>query len=493
MLSTKESKSANKARIGKFILDTLSIGMYNNALMLLREYVQNSVDAIDAKELSTRGSQEESCIDIEINGRTRSIIISDNGSGISASDSWNSLHDLGRSFKRLSHNRGFRGIGRLGGLGYCSQLKFITKARGEKVYTVSEWDCKKLRGLLSHDDHSIVDVAELIDEVVNYNQFEYHEDKEDHFFKVELHDVYSSRDVLLNVPAIKSYLSQVAPVPFNIKQFKYSDRIGAYLEQNVPHYKTYRLLVNKEQIFKPYTNDIAVGKGTSNIKDVKLIELKDDGRVLAYGWLGVMDLAGSINPTSGVDGIRLRMGNILVGDNYTACDLFRERRFNNYLLGEMHIISHKIIPNSRRDDFEDNKEKDELFNAFIKEIGLPYSKEIRDASKARSSSIQLKQKRVLLGRAKKLIKEGYVSASQKGAIITMLKRLKAVDGSVNGNVDALIAGLNKAEHCVDRLGKKIKPAEKAMLKSVLNVIYKKSSNKDEAAQIAGLVVKTYLN
>ncbi|GAH39577.1 unnamed protein product, partial [marine sediment metagenome] len=33
--------------MGKYVLDSLSFGMYNHPFMILREYIQNSVDAID--------------------------------------------------------------------------------------------------------------------------------------------------------------------------------------------------------------------------------------------------------------------------------------------------------------------------------------------------------------------------------------------------------------------------------------------------------------
>ena len=492
MLTTKmESKSSSKARIGKFILDTLSIGMYNNALMLLREYVQNSVDAIDEIEAQNGNKKEDYSINIEINGRTRSIIISDNGSGISAKQAWTSLHDLGRSVKRLSHNRGFRGIGRLGGLGYCSLLKFTTKSKGEKVYTVSEWDCKKLRSLLNHDDHRVIDVAELIDEVVNFNQYPYHESQEDHFFTVELQDVYSSRDILLNVPAIKAYLAQVAPLAFNNK-FKFAERINTYLKLNVPHYKTYSLFVNREQIFKPYTNEIAIGKENSNrIKDVRLVELKNEDQALAFGWLAELDLQGSINPTSGVDGLRLRMGNILIGDNYSLCELFRERRFNNYLAGELHIVDHRIVPNSRRDGFEDNNHKDELFNLFIKDIGLPYSRMIRDASKNRNNNRQLEERSQLIKKANKIIKDGYLSHHQKKSLVVKLTKFKSVDSAIDGTVNSLIKEVDKTSHYLDRVNRRINPSRKEKLKSILDIIYTRCQDFTQAEQIAKDIIKLY--
>ena len=41
------NETKNKLIVGKFILDTLSTGMYNNPLMVIREYIQNAVDALD--------------------------------------------------------------------------------------------------------------------------------------------------------------------------------------------------------------------------------------------------------------------------------------------------------------------------------------------------------------------------------------------------------------------------------------------------------------
>jgi len=459
--------------------------MYSNPLMLLREYVQNSVDAIDEFSANHRYKNSEPKIDIVINGRTKSLTISDNGFGIPVERAWSSLHDLGRSVKRISHNRGFRGIGRLGGLGYCSILKFVTKAKGERVYTVSEWDCAKLRNLLSHDNKIAMDVTELIEEVVNFSQYPYHESVEDHFFSVELHNVLSSRDILMNVPVIKSYLAQVAPVPFDKKTFKFTDRIEEYLAVHVPKYETYTITVNSETIYKPYTNEVPIGKGIMDrISDIKLIKFHDDNQVFAHGWMANLAHMGSINPTSNVDGIRLRMGNILVGDNYSLCELFRERRFNNYLVGEIHVVDHSVVPNSRRDGFEDNDAKDALYNSIIKEIGLPYSKTIRDASKQRNSTRQETEHKLLIKRAQKIIQEGHLSVYQSKRVIADLKRMRRADENATTEIDGLLEDLVKSKHALDKKHTKLKAKTRATLKKTFDIIFAECSNKDEAHIIA---------
>ncbi len=480
-----ENRKESKARVGKFILDTLSIGMYSNPLMLLREYVQNSVDAIDEYAERYGYNKEEAHIELSINGRSKSVVITDNGFGIPVKQAWSSLHDLGRSIKRLSHNRGFRGIGRLGGLGYCSVLKFITKAKDERVYTVSEWDCEKLRILLSHDSQIDMDVTELIDEVVNFSQYPYLESVADHFFIVELHNVVSSRDILMNVPAIKSYLAQVAAVPFDKKKFRLANKVEGYLMVHVPNYKTYTIIINKEVIYKPYSNEVPIGKGVSDrISDIRLLKFQNGNHALAHGWLANLSLLGSINPTSNIDGIRLRMGNILVGDNYSLCELFRERRFNNYLVGEIHVISNNIIPNSRRDGFEDNDTKDALYNAIIKEIGIPFSKAIRDASRNRNVTKQQAELRILIKQANKIIQNGHLSNYQKNRVIAALRRVKQMNSNDTVEIDRLLAGLANSKHALDANHKKLKPQAKRLLKKTFDIVFSKCSNKDEAHTIA---------
>ena len=369
-----------KPSLGKFTLDTLSIGMYNNPLMVLREYIQNSVDAIDELASKEQLNQEDAMIDISINGRDKSLMIRDNGAGVLAEDAWSTLHNIGKSFKRADLNRGFRGIGRLGGLGYCDLLRFATKAAKESVYSTSIWDCKKLRQLIG-DDNRAIDLTQIISEVTTFTQSKYKNDLSDHFFIVEMVGIKSSRDILLNVPLIKSYISEVAPVPFNERIFRYAKTVDQNLRAKVMNYQTYRIIVNGDQIYKPYSDIIPIGQENKDtIKGIDFIDLGNDDEPLANGWLAELTLKGCISPSSRMDGVRIRQGNILVGDKNLLSSFYREPRFNMYLVGELHIQNHNLVLNARRDDFEDNSCKDEFYNSFIKLIGLPYSKRIRGES-----------------------------------------------------------------------------------------------------------------
>ena len=98
--------------------------------------------------------------------------------------------DIGNSKKSRSLSRGFRGIGRLAGLGYCDSLSFITTAQGEAEKTIITFDAKQLKKLLipgTNDDDSIYDV---INAVVSKKTLP--EKANSHYFEVELKVQYNS-------------------------------------------------------------------------------------------------------------------------------------------------------------------------------------------------------------------------------------------------------------------------------------------------------------
>lgn len=471
-----------KPIVGKYILDTLSIGMYNNPLMLMREYIQNSVDAID--EFKKRENLfENSVIDIRIDGRNRSIRIVDNGTGLSADYAKNALHDIGRSLKKIPLDRGFRGIGRLGGLGYCEALTFTTKAKGEKNYSVSRWDCRKLRSLIKNDQE-VVNIIDLIEQVAEFNVLAYSKKRDDHFFMVEMTEAKSPRDILLNVPIVKAYLSQVTPVPFDSKRFAYADMIDAELRKKAPKYDTYNICLNGEQVIKQYSDAVPLGKESKDtISDIEFIELQNGTGLLGFGWIAKLNLLGSINSTSLVDGIRVRCGNILVGDKNIFSELFREKRFSGYLVGEIHTSDSRLIPNSRRDDFEDNATKDDFLDCFVKTIGLPYSKKIREVSAARSHVNKLAAQLAVLEKTKRILKEGYVSVKQKDRVIAELKALLKASNGDSGSIENLIKELKNSSHLLDTTDIKISPSRKLLLKNMFDIIFDGSASKRDAEKI----------
>ena len=151
--------------IGKFTLESLTTGMYNEPESCFREYIQNAVDAIDMAVEEKLLTIEESRIEIIIDDERKVISIKDNGTGICGSKARKTLLDIGNSSKLHTVNRGFRGIGRLGGLSYCKQLSFCTTVKGEDIKTIVTFDCERLRELLipgQGDEHTLQSVIEAV-------------------------------------------------------------------------------------------------------------------------------------------------------------------------------------------------------------------------------------------------------------------------------------------------------------------------------------------
>jgi molecular chaperone HtpG len=214
--------------------------------------------------------------------------------------------------------------------------------------------------------------------------------------------VSSFRNHVFDIETISSYLSQVAPVSFNNINFSYGHIIDKYLRNNLSSYKSYDIFLNGNKILKPYQKNIntsAKRGGNDSIEDIRLFEIKGrNEESLAYGWYGCRKhLLGSIKRGERYSGVRVRVGNILIGDAHLLDRCFREERFNSYMIGEIHVDSSNLIPNSRRDDFVDNETKTLFYNAVEKEIGLPISKEIRLMSRINTNKPNIERVLTLQG------------------------------------------------------------------------------------------------
>lgn len=377
-------KSTFKA--GIYLLENLTSGMYTDPFAILREYVQNGVDSIDLS--GNKGPVDQLEIKIELDPGERRIFIHDNGQGIPAAFAEEVLSSIGSSNKTASNLRGFRGIGRLGGIAFSDKAVFKTKAEGENVESVQEWDCKRLRELLAENKNRSMNFDQVFQKITTFSQNKCSRSLES-FFEVTLSGISSFRNYIFDITRARRYLSQVAPVPFHPDDFCFAEEVDGYLAKNLKHYRKYNVVLNGERIFKPYKDKVKITKGGfDKITGIQFIDLCDEnGKLTAYGWYGEREeLLGSIIRGDDSSGIRVRVGNIMIGDDHLLDSCFREPRFNSYAVGEVHIESDGLIPNSRRDDFIDNATKNIFYNAVEKKIGLPISKEVRLKSKIKSES-----------------------------------------------------------------------------------------------------------
>lgn len=339
--------------VGKDVLELFAGAMYADPLSIFREYVQNAADAIDEARQQELTPNEEADISIVFDHAARSIRIRDFGAGLPNSQFMKRLTSIGASKKRGTEARGFRGIGRLSGLGYCQELIFRSRSVGDKKVKEMKWDGRVLRERL-RDTNFAGTLSDLVREVAVVTDLPSAEYPA-HFFEVELSKVLRVRnDILLNEEAVRGYLSEVAPVPFDPK-FKLGKKIAEFLEAHGVH-EPIRVVLNdkKGQIFHRAKDHFPISpKVLSKFTDVKFLEHRDsDGELLSFGWLLDHAYSGAIARSLRLGGIRLRHKNVQVGDGDILSSCFTETRFSQWGVGDIHVAHPRIVPNARRDDFE---------------------------------------------------------------------------------------------------------------------------------------------
>ena len=348
---------------GSYILEILTAGMYQDSRIIFREYIQNACDAIDeAVSLGIMSSRAEGEIRIEIDPDGRNITIEDNGTGIRAEEFVRVMGSIADSEKRQSENKGFRGVGKLCGLAYCRQAVFSAKFRGECEISRLVCDAKKMRQMIGEDSRNQYRADEILNQINDF-LVEETENVEDHFFRVELRGINEENTDLLDFERVKEYLSFAAPLPYDNGFMPYGSMIHDHAKKLGLEIDEYNIFLNDEQLFKMYTRRFAVGRGKNDDEffDLSFIPLKDiNNTLLAWMWFGMSHFTGAIDANCPMRGIRLRKGNIQIGDEDTLQPFFTESRGIHYFIGELFCVSKDLIPNSRRDYFNENPQRVEF-------------------------------------------------------------------------------------------------------------------------------------
>ena len=413
-------------QVGKYTLESLTTGMYSDPKIVYREYIQNSVDSLEHAVSLGMLEQQGMRIDIIVNVDESYISIKDNGTGISAAEAAQTLMNVGSSKKRNANNRGFRGIGRLGGMSYCNTLVFTTSAENEKVKTVVSFDCKKLRHLLVPGEYEDMSLSAVLEEITTIETFPEKEEK--HYLCVEMVDVNGFSD-LLDIDAARSYISQVAPLPYQSRHFIYTSQLKSYLSDNGYIVEEFPIFVGEnesdlEPVYKPNKSRFRSDRGKRTVDEIssmKYFNVTVDGELYALGWYGNCGWYGFLSEKE-ISGFRVRKGNILIGDSHTMNAIFKEARFNGWTQGEIFIVTDKLIPNARRDDFEQNDAYYKFMEALSNSVGTEIARTIREASLTRNNpnAKALREIERKIGEASTAVAEGFNSTVDKEKMVTAL-------------------------------------------------------------------------
>ena len=358
---------------GANILENLTTGMYQDSKVIYREYIQNSCDQIDrAEQLGILRSRDltnkypdlgQGIVDIWLYPENRYISIEDNATGIKADEFQRVLGNIADSDKVMGKDKGFRGIGRLCGLAYCKQLVFTSRWIGEDVVSIMTCDALKMREMINEANtkiqkHTALDV---LNAMVDFGVRPAQESDPAHFFKVELININEENEELFggrdddNIEQLTNYLSFVAPVPYTAN-FIYRSEIYEHAKKLSERIDEYDIRINGEQILKKYKTHLKTGNGQDNIFGVEFYAFyAGDNSLLAWMWFGKTTFKAAIKEEENSRGLRLRKDNIQIGEDDALRDMFsRDKRGNNYFIGEIFAIDQQLIPNSQRAYFNEN-------------------------------------------------------------------------------------------------------------------------------------------
>ena len=331
---------------GSDILSLITVGMYNNPLAIYREYIQNAADAV-----GTHKGIQDGKVEIELDPGDLRLRIRDNGPGLSYENALRALLPIARSEKRRGAERGFRGIGRLAGLAFAQRVTFVTRTQDDQKVTRIVWDRSMLDRSIAENPQTERAIRECITvERLSGTNWP------TNFFEVEVSGVgrYAA-GLLLNRDAVRAYIGEVCPVPI-AASFPFVSDIENLFGENEPPF-VLDVFLNGESlpVTRRFDNLIRFPDGREDqFTDFEKINIPavDGKEWAALGWIAHSSYHGVVPKDAGIRGIRVRAGNIQVGDEAAFDHLFPEDRFNRWCVGELHIVDPRIVPNGRRDYFE---------------------------------------------------------------------------------------------------------------------------------------------
>ena len=395
--------------VGGDILNLVTTGMYHNPLAIYREYIQNTADAAESSS-----DPAHTHVKITIDPTKRRVTIRDNGPGLSYSDALRELVPIARSRKQRGIHRGFRGIGRLSGLAFAEAVTFRTRITGKQPIIQVRWDGNALRA------HAVqtTQTEHIIKNCVGVSTLE-SECWPDHFFEVEIAGIARhAAGSVLNRNTVRAYIGEVCPVPM-ASDFPFVSQIEDLFGQDDRPMTLHVMLTDDRA---PVTRRQGANILFSENREDPFSEFEtlripavDGNSVAAIGWVAHSSYFGAIPKALDLRGLRVREGNIQIGDEDIFDHLFPEERFNRWCVGEVHILDPRVLPNGRRDYFEPGPHTRNLEN-HLKAIARSIANRCRKASATRNRTRKLLVALHRMESAYDLAASGYLRADDARAL-----------------------------------------------------------------------------
>lgn len=367
-------------RIGRSVLETITVALYENPIILFREYVQNSLDAHNKAISDGKSAVKNFHVTIDVNEQDRKIVIKDNGYGIQDYELFEErMLSIGSSHKQLDRTKyiGFRGIGRLSGLPFCSKLIFRNKQANKNTIHECVWEGDKYRNEL-FDQSAHGDLKAIIDDIVAVRKTKADSmEKSKKYFEVILENYTDEIKDMLKDRNFKEKLIRMLPLKYD-ETFRGANKIAnKYKSFMKEELKTFMISVkyDGEKLFKSYNNTFILDSGIV-FWEVRGKKKKDGslGDKIGLLWF---TFEGHLRSHDNDEyyGILTRSKNVLMGVNDTFAQVadankqyvttFREMAQGlRGIYGELLINAQHLSDNSRRDWFLPDEHSRDLNNVI---------------------------------------------------------------------------------------------------------------------------------
>jgi len=311
---------------------------------------------------------------------------------------------------------------------------------------------------------------------------------------------------VFNPAAVAEYLGQVVPVPF-APNFRFGDQIRTALQDVVELGELdIRVQGIERPVYRPHQDTFVVDEKRSiAFERVELLKLPSmDGDVAGIAWILHHDYEGALPATAAIKGLRVRAGNIQIGDSNLLEELFPEPRFNGWPVGEIHVVDRRIVPNGRRDHFEQNSHFHNLINHFAP-VARSIARLCRSGSIKRRWLREFALQRDTVSEKIAVIQQGSLRTKDKTAVaisaeqgLMQMEKILGMDlfqeedpSEFHATALALraklAAAMNEKAEISSPLAR-LTPAKRAMYQQMFALIYECSTNRAAAKSLVDRIL-----
>lgn len=440
--------------IGIGLLDSITKGIYKEPRFVLREYLQN---AIDAEPMEIR---------IDVNGN--SVLIRDDGEGMDRTDILKARR-MGIS-EKPEEKLGFRGIGLWSGVAVSELIKITTsKERVGKKY-ILEIDTSGIKEQL----YSRKPLGDILNKYVKI--WEVSEDPAVHYTIVDVKNIEDEpMEVFRNEKELIAFIGQTIPVDFN-PDFKFKETISTQLARNTDYY-TVRAFLNNKLIHKPFINEL----------ESPFFHILEDekGKRYGYSWACIHKERGAIKDPY-VAGMIYKVKGMTIGDRRTTRELFVTEHLMEWVTGEIYVENPKLIPSTERSWFEYNPEREKFIATAKAKLG-ELEREVRRKSRKETAG---KKALVLIKETEKISQEfPTLSAIEKRKVVARLGEIKLQLGKRKKEVIKPIkTKIGKSVKTIEQVQKQA-PVFKPSLAKGIEEVHKSPKLNDQSKQLLEIILE----